>query len=284
MNRTVSRGLFFVPAALILVSCGQKKGPVVAKVGGETITVSEFQARLEDTPPAYQPYAQTEQGQKEFLQLLIREKVLLAQARKDGFEREAAYREAVKKFDTQQKERQRQYRETLLVESYLRKLRSKDLAVSDADVQQFYDANKSDFASPQEIQAAHILVPTLTDAETVVGRLKEGEPFEKVAQEASKDPVSAAKGGKLAPFRQGSLVPEFEKAAFALGNGQVSSPVQTQFGFHIIKKLSARTLPARRFIDVKEDIRRRLEREKFDAWVTSKQAALGVEVHEENMK
>lgn len=267
-----------------LTACNQKKGPIVAKVGGETITVAEARTRLEDTPAAYQPYAQTPQGQKEFLQLLIREKVLLAQARHEGFERESAYREAVKKFKQQQKERLRQYQDTLLIESYIRKLRSKDLAVSDADVQTFYDTHKADFDVPQEVQAAHVLTQTLPEAQAALGRVKKGEPFEKVAQEMSKDPTSAAKGGKLTPFRQGTFVPEFEKAAFVLKIGEVSEPVETQFGFHIIKKLSARTLPARRFIDVKEDIRRRLERDKFDAWVKTKEKALGVEVHEENMK
>ncbi len=260
--------------------CKRQVGPVVARVGGETITLSDINERLKATPPAYQPYAQSEQGRKEFVDLLVREKVLLEEARKAGFAREAAYRQAVREFKAQQVRRLKEFEDTLLIESYLRKLRTTELSATDTDVQAYFDAHRADFDIPLEIQVAHILVGSQEDAGRAMDRVKKGEAFEKVAAEMSKDAASAAKGGKLSPFRHGMLMPEFEAAAFPLSLGQVSAPIQTQFGFHIIKKLSERKLPARKLADAKEDIRRRLERAKFDAWVSSKEKAAGVKIDE----
>ena len=94
----------------------------------------------------------------------------------------------------------------------------------------------------------------------------------------SKDPGTAKNGGKLPPVHRGTLVPEFEVAAYALKPGETSGPVKTTFGFHIIKKTGERTLPAQLFEAVKEDIRSRLEKDKFDQWVSAKQAVAGVHV------
>jgi peptidyl-prolyl cis-trans isomerase C len=280
MKSTVYRGLFFVLLGS-MAACQKSQGPVVARVGGSPITLSDLKSRLEDAPPAYQQYAQTPQGRKEFLNILIREKILEVDAKNAGISREASYRQAVQQFKDQQVQRLKDYENTLLIESYLRKLRSKELAASDADVQAYYDQNQADYAHPMEISVSHILVESPADAEKVLARLKAGEPFEKVAQEVSKDPMSAARGGKLQPFRKGSLVKPFEDAAFALKVGQLSGPVQTQFGYHIIKKTGEKALPEQKFSDVKEAIRQRLERTKFDQWVAQKQGTMGVKIQED---
>ena len=99
----------------------------------------------------------------------------------------------------------------------------------------------------------------------------------------SKDPSTAVRGGQLSPFRRGMLVPEFEEAAIRLKPGEISDVVKTQFGFHIIKKTGQKQLPPQSFEDVKEDIRARLERVKFDQWVTSKESTMGVRTNEKEM-
>jgi len=87
-----------------------------------------------------------------------------------------------------------------------------------------------------KIHCAHILVKNLTDAQAVLELLKKGESFGKIAQEKSLCP-SKKKGGDLGVFGHGQMVREFEQAAFALQKGQMSQPVKTQFGYHIIKRL-----------------------------------------------
>lgn len=87
-----------------------------------------------------------------------------------------------------------------------------------------------------KIHCAHILVKNLTEAQAVLERLKKGESFGKIAEEKSLCP-SKKKGGDLGVFGHGQMVREFEQAAFALQKGQISQPVKTQFGYHIIKRL-----------------------------------------------
>jgi peptidyl-prolyl cis-trans isomerase C len=87
-----------------------------------------------------------------------------------------------------------------------------------------------------KVHCCHILVKTLIEANTVKARLDKGEKFGAVAQQVSLCP-SGKKGGDLGTFTRGKMVKEFEKAAFELQKGQVSGPVKTQFGYHIIKRL-----------------------------------------------
>jgi parvulin-like peptidyl-prolyl isomerase len=198
-------------------------------------------------------------------------------------DRDDTYRHALAQFKDQWKHRLKEYEETLLIESYLRQLRSKELAVTDQEVQRFFNDHALEFQKPVEVQARHILLSSPEEAQRALARIQAGEPFEKVAQEMSKDPVTAARGGQLNAFHRGMLVPEFEEAAIALNPGEISGVVKTQFGFHIIKKTGQKQLPPQSFADAKEEIRARLEREKFDQWVTSKQSSMGVRMNEQVM-
>lgn len=85
------------------------------------------------------------------------------------------------------------------------------------------------------VTASHILVPTLTEAQELLSQYKSGTPFEALALQHSKCP-SGTNGGSLGNFNKGMMVKPFEDAAFALEVGQVSSPIQTQFGYHLIKR------------------------------------------------
>lgn len=283
MNRSLSSGLFFVLAGLLVAGCGKEKGPEIAKVGSISVGTEEFRQRLENMPPAFQQYVASADGRRQYLNLLIREKVLAQEAKREGMDKEPAYRAAVKEFRINQKRQEREYATTLLIEAFMRKLRSKDLAVTDADVRSFYDSHKDEFEKPIEINANHILVTSEIEANTVLDRLKKGEAFDKLAREFSKDPASASRGGKLKAFRRGHLVPEFEEVAFKMKDGETSGLVKSQFGFHIIRKSSQTQLPPRSYESAKEEIRMRLERERFDQWVTAKQKQLGTVVDEKAM-
>lgn len=115
----------------------------------------------------------------------------------------------------------------LLVEGLTAELGS-DVEIPEELIQQTYDAQ---FATPS---VSHILVQTEDEAQAVLERLAAGEAFADLAVELSIDTGSAANGGDLGPLQIGAFVPEFEEAAVALEPGEISDPVQTQFGFHII--------------------------------------------------
>jgi len=87
-----------------------------------------------------------------------------------------------------------------------------------------------------KVRCAHILVKTQTEAKAIQDRLAKGESFSEIAKQCSQCP-SGKKGGDLGKFGRGQMVKEFETCAFKLEKGQVSEPVKTQFGYHIIKRL-----------------------------------------------
>jgi peptidyl-prolyl cis-trans isomerase C len=284
MNQTVTCGLFFVFVSLTMTGCDRPpESPVIARVGANEITADELKARLEETPPPYRQYAATAEGRRLFLDLLIREKVVLTEAKNLGIPQDPAYRQAVAKFKADWKRRLKDYEETLQVDSALRRMRTTNLAATDTEVDKYYEDHRADYDKPVEVIASHILLSTQQEAEAALARLKDKEPFERVAREMSKDPDTAVRGGRLAPFRRGVPVPEFEEAAAKMKVGETSGIVKSQFGFHIIRKLGEKMLPPRSAADAKEEIRAKLEREKFDQWVAAKKALLGVTVDEQAM-
>src|SRR5689334_11260068 len=95
MNRILRGGLFFILGGTILAACSRSSGPTVAKIGSEEITVPDLKARLQETPAAYQQYVGTTEGRRQFLNIMVREKVVLAEARKAGLDHDEAYRTAV---------------------------------------------------------------------------------------------------------------------------------------------------------------------------------------------
>jgi len=122
----------------------------------------------------------------------------------------------------------------------------------DEEAKKIYDAKIAGMKPEEEIHARHILVATEAEAKEVKERLVKGEDFATVAKEKSKDP--SAEGGDLGFFGRGQMLKPFEDAAFALKVGEISDPVQTQFGWHIIKVEEKRTRPLPTFDQVKDTI------------------------------
>lgn len=127
-------------------------------------------------------------------------------------------------------------------------------ATSDAALHKIYDAAAKQQKPEDEIHARHILVATEADAQAVLKRLKSGEDFAKVAKEMSKDPGS--EGGDLGWFTKERMVPAFADAAFKLKEGELSDPVKTQFGWHIIQVEGKRQKTFPPFEQVKDQILR----------------------------
>jgi parvulin-like peptidyl-prolyl isomerase len=275
MKKLIGAGILVLVA---LSACG-KNGQVVAKIGSDKITVKTLQERIQETPPTYQGYLSTNAGKKQFLDLMVRERVVLESAKAAGYDKKDDYKKAVADFKKEQDRRERDYKENLLMELYVRDLHdSKQIGVSDEEVAKYYQDHQSEFAHPQEVVAQHILVPTKEEAEKVLARVKGGEDFATVAKEVSTDPVSASRGGQIGPFRKGDLVPEFENAVFSLKPGQISGIVQTQFGYHVIRKVSEKALPPVSADQAKVDIKKILEKAKFDAWIEQAKKKEGVTV------
>jgi peptidyl-prolyl cis-trans isomerase C len=155
-------------------------------------------------------------------------------------------------------------------------------AVSEADAKQIYDAQIGQLKPEQEVHARHILVATEAEAKEVAERLKKGEDFATVAKEKSKDP--GAEGGDLGFFTRGQMLKPFEDAAFALEVGQISEPVQTQFGWHIIKVEEKRDQALPTFDQVKGAIIAQLVQAKAQEVVSGLRDSAKIEVVDPELK
>jgi peptidyl-prolyl cis-trans isomerase C len=140
--------------------------------------------------------------------------------------------------------------------------------VTDADVQKFYDDLKQKNAGKQETKAHHVLVKTEAEAQDVIKALEAGAKIEDLAAEKSIDPSAKSNKGDLGYFQEDAMVPEFSKAAFALAPGEFTkTPVQTQFGFHVIKVDDRRTVQIPELETVRDQIRSKLAQDALSALV-----------------
>ncbi|WP_340262420.1 peptidylprolyl isomerase [Roseobacter sp. HKCCA0882] len=138
--------------------------------------------------------------------------------------------------------------------------------IADADVQALYDANFVDTGGDQEWNASHILVATEEEAQSLIDQLNDGADFVALAQEFSTGP-SGPNGGALGWFGTGMMVPEFETAVAGLEAGEISAPVQTQFGWHVVKLNESRISAPPALEDVRADLEEELRRQRVDAYL-----------------
>jgi len=127
-------------------------------------------------------------------------------------------------------------------------------AVTDAALRTVYDQAIKEMGKEEEVHARHILVETEDEAKAVLAELKNGGDFDKLAKAKSKDPSAAKNGGDLGYFTKDQMVPEFAETAFKLPKGQLSDPVKSQFGWHVIRAEDRRSKPAPEFDKVKPQL------------------------------
>lgn len=140
--------------------------------------------------------------------------------------------------------------------------------ITDAEIRAAYDKQIAETPPVNEVKARHILVKTKEEAEAIVKQLDEGADFEKLANEHTTDPSGKTSGGDLGYFGPGQMVPEFEKAAFALEvGGYTKTPVQSQFGWHVIKVEDKRAQQPPAYDTVKDQFRNMVFRDKYFALV-----------------
>jgi peptidyl-prolyl cis-trans isomerase C len=242
--RLVALGLAFafssaVPAFTFALPAAAST--VVAKVNGVAITDEDVKLAGEDLGPAIPKQLQGAARDAYILDYLIDGQLVAQKAVADkldqtpDFPKKLAY-----------------YKEKLLMEALLSQ--TAKAAVTDEAMHKVYDDAKKNFKPQDEIHARHILVATKEEAEAALKRVKAGEDFAKVAKEVSKDPGS--EGGDLGWFTKDRMIPEFAEAAFKLQVGQISDPVKTQFGWHIIKIEGKRQTSFPPFDQVKEQLSR----------------------------
>ncbi|MDR0485314.1 MAG: peptidylprolyl isomerase [Elusimicrobiota bacterium] len=268
-------GIFLVLFSLF--ACKSNNSAVI-KVRDVKISEEQLNQRLENTPPSYQSYANTQLGRRQFLDSIVRETIMLEAARQAKIDKSKEYDELVKEFKLQQKRQLEEYKEAMLLDIYIKQLQD-NMSVSEEEVKSYYNANSEQFERPVSYTVRHILLTDEDEARRVYEMVKRGEDFAKAASEYSQDQASAAGGGLIGPFKIGTLVPEFEKVSLTLKNGEISNIVETDYGYHIIQKISQQTLPSVSFADAEPEIRAAIARDKFERWYENKKNEFGVSVN-----
>lgn len=149
--------------------------------------------------------------------------------------------------------------------------------VSEADVQSAYDEAAKEFKPQKEFNASHILVATEDEAKAIEAQLKDGGDFAAIAKEKSTDPGSGAQGGSLGWFGAGQMVPEFQAAVETLKPGEISAPVQSQFGWHIVRLDEVRDTAFPPLAEVKDQIENQVRQQKLEAEVAALRAKAAIE-------
>jgi foldase protein PrsA len=183
------------------------------------------------------------------------------------------YRKTLKQQGLTEDQAKEEVRAQLVSEELFKKVTS-DVKISDKEVKAYYASHKSQYGQPQTREVRHILVQKKALADQLYAQLRAGANFAKLAKKYSKDPGSASNGGKLT-ISKGQTVPEFDKTAFALKKNELSKPIHTQYGYHIIQALSeikpAQTTPLSKVqASIKQQLEQQRKNEAMTKWVEDK--------------
>ena len=212
--------------ALLVISCAKKDdGKVLATIDDDKITLQEFNKELDKIPMNMKMLVASESGKKNYLDRLVVKRLLMKEASKAKIEDDKEFQDRVKDI-----------KEQLIIEALLKKKITADTQLSEDDLKKYYEEHKEDFKKDREINTRHILLKTEEEAKQVQAKLQKGEDFTELAKKYSIDPNVKQSGGEIGFQPKGSLIPEFENAAYKLNKvGQLSGIVKTQFGYHIIR-------------------------------------------------
>jgi peptidyl-prolyl cis-trans isomerase C len=244
---------------------------VIATVAGEPVTEADLALAISDLDQQFVRLPE-EQRRAAALSAVIEIRLLANEAKAKGLDKDPDYRRRAAFLEQR----------ALHGETIEKEVAAK---ITDEEVRQRYDTEIANTPPVNEVHARHILVKTKEEAEAIIKELDGGASFEALANEKTNDPSGKTSGGDLGYFGPGQMVPEFEKAAFALEPGAYTKePVQSQFGWHVIKVEDKRARQPPAFEQVKEQFRQLILREKYFALVKALREAGAVEVTDPTLK
>jgi peptidyl-prolyl cis-trans isomerase C len=254
--------------ASLLAACSQQQNnassansaptsPIVAKLDNQNLHESDIDAEINALPESMRDIGADPRARAAILQTLIRRKILSRQAIAMGIDKDPVVQQQIERA-----------RENILVQT-LKDQELKSLTPPDEKtIEAYYNSHKADFTIPEQIHARHILVNDEDTANKVYRLLKRGKDFAALAAQYSQDDGTKARGGDLNWFSRGAMIPAFEEAAFALKKpGDISKPVHTQFGWHIIQLLGRRPATLKTLDEAHDEIISILNQQAMDKWL-----------------
>jgi peptidyl-prolyl cis-trans isomerase C len=217
---------------------------VIAIVNGEPLTKMQFDQMLQLFNP--QARAMAAQNKGRFMREMVLQELLAQEGKRIKLDQDPVIQARI-----------RMQTNSALARSVVQKYVEEKSGINDDALRKHYEAHKGDYMEAEKVTASHILLKTEDEAKAVLTELKQGKDFVELAKQKSTGP-SAPKGGSLGSFERGRMVPAFDKAAFALQAGDISDPVQTQFGWHVIKVTERSAGKQKSFAEAQNGIRQAL--------------------------
>jgi len=234
------------------------KTEVVATYSGKKLTSADVVQEIERLPGPSRAYLSAPDRKRQFVENMILNDLLFTEAQKAGYDKDPDIEKQVSDM-----------RKRLVVQRLMREYQTPP-TITDDDAKKYYDENPNLFSSTQ-IKASHILVKDEETAKRLHDQLvADPSKFADLAKQESTDKTSGAKGGDLGKFGQGRMVPDFERVAFSLKPGQLSAPVKTQYGWHLILVTDREEGERKPFDQVKEQIKTTLRNKQLQDAVQAK--------------
>ncbi|MDD2447101.1 MAG: peptidylprolyl isomerase, partial [Tissierellia bacterium] len=222
---------------------------LVAIVNGKEISKGDVAKFLNDIGPQLAMQFQSPEGIKRVINEMVNQELFYLDAVKLNLENDEEFKKILEIT-----------KENLLKDYAITKLIS-GVSATDEELQDYYNKNINSFNSQETVTASHILVESDENSKEILAELEEGLSFEDAAKKYSTCP-SKESGGALGEFTKGQMVKEFEDAAFSMKVGEISDPVKTQFGYHIIKLTGKNPAKISSFNEVKEQVNDRVVKTK----------------------
>ena len=231
------------------VNAAQPAGQVLAQVGGKPITEEDVTRFIQAMGRNGQAY-NNPKGRAAVLEQMIAQRLFLLDAQRNLYEREPAFKAQLAAV-----------KEQLLMEYAITKC-IQSVRVTEEEVRAYYDAHKDDLQAEESVNASHILVDSEEKANSILADIRAGKiSFEDAARQYSTCP-SGKQGGSLGDFARGQMVPEFDQAVFALQEGELTGPVKTQFGYHLIRMNKKNEATPISYADIREELYQQVMQEK----------------------
>jgi peptidyl-prolyl cis-trans isomerase C len=221
--------VLFVIFAFVASACGSgpgsgPQGRVLAVVDGEPLTEASLQKEVENLPPYVRPILETAAGRAQFLESVITRNLLMREALRRGIDRRPEVADRIG-----------MARKSIVLEALLRDVAEKAPGLSDAALRKIYDENPALHQVGERVRVSHMLFRDKARALEILRRVKAGEPFESLMKEIAARNGSGEVAADLGEIERGNFVKEFEAAAFSTEPGEVTGPVKTTYGYHVIK-------------------------------------------------
>lgn len=264
--------ILLLSTSLMFASPVLAEDKVVASLDGQKITEAQIMTQFKDvfTQPQFKDkkFSELEPGMKNALiETYVNTTLIENEAKKSKIDQSADFKKKIASM-------KEQLMQQMFVESYL------DKHITNKMIDDEYDKLKKDLTGKEEIKTSHILLKEEADAKAAKKKLNKGAKFADVVKEFSTDDSTKGNGGELGYFIKGQLVPEYEAKAFSMKKGDISEPVKSQFGWHIIRLDDKRPVKIPSKSEAKNGLKARLSQDALGKLVNDLRAKYNVKIEE----